>query len=126
MQVPTVGSVVKVRAKFRMGPSMIPPRPDFVLYEGKILPAFKWLNDREFCLSGDKDWPIRVINLESVDDIELISGEMKEIKTDIETFIVDGSKGAKYTVTRNRQGWSCTCTGFQYRRQCKHVTELSK
>jgi uncharacterized Zn finger protein len=28
-------------------------------------------------------------------------------------------------VTRNGKGWNCTCPGFQFRRQCKHVSELS-
>lgn len=126
MKVPTVGSVVKVRTTYRQGPVMIPPQPAFHLYEGKILPSYKWLTDREFCMSGDNDWPIRVINMDLVEDIQLVSGEFKEVKTDNQVFVVEGSKGSKYTVTRNKQGWSCTCPGFQFRRQCKHVTELSK
>lgn len=126
MRVPTVGSIVKIRTSYRQGPCMIPPQPAFHVYEGKILPSYKWLNDREFCLSGDQNWPIRVINLSTVEDIELVSGELKEIKTDIETFVVDGSKGNKYTVTRSKQGWKCTCPGFGFRGQCKHVSELSK
>jgi hypothetical protein len=32
---------------------MIPPRPAFHEYEGKVLPSYKWLNDRQFCMSGD-------------------------------------------------------------------------
>lgn len=126
MQIPSVGSVVKVRTEFRMGPAMIPPQEAFLMFEGKVLPSYKWLTDREFCLSGDKDWPIRVINMNLVEDIELVSGEMKQINTDVETFVVDGSKGSKYTVTRSNQGWKCTCPGFGFRGQCKHITELKK
>ena len=126
MLVPTVGSVVKIRAIYRQGPSMIPPQPGFHIFEGKVLPPYKWLTDREFCLTGDKDWPIRVFNMDGIEDIQLLSGNLKEIKTDVETFIVDGSKGKQYTVTRDSKGWKCTCPGFQFRSQCKHVTELSK
>lgn len=126
MQVPTVGSVVKVRASFRQGPMMIPPRPAFTVFEGKILPSYKWLTDREFCMSGDSDYPIRVINMDMVDGIELVSGNFKEVKTDTQVFVVEGSKGNKYTVTKNKQGWKCTCPGFGFRGQCKHVSELSK
>lgn len=126
MQVPTVGSVVKVRTSFRQGPMMIPPQPAFTMFEGKILPSYKWLTDREFCMSGDKDWPIRVISMDIVEGIELVSGELKEVKTASDVFIVEGSKGNKYTVTRNKQGWKCTCPGFGFRGQCKHVTELNK
>ena len=126
MKVPTVGSVVTVRTSYRQGASMVPPQPTFQVFEGKILPSYKWLTDREFCLSGDKDWPIRVMSMDIVEDIQLVSGEFKEVKTDVETFVVAGSKGNKYTVTRSKQGWKCTCPGFGFRSQCKHVTELSK
>lgn len=125
MKVPTVGSVVKIRTRYMQGPSMIPPLPNFVEYQGKVLPKYKWLTDREFCLTGTDEWPIRVINMEYVQDLELISGDLKEISTDVEVFEVPGSKGNKYIVTRNKSGWNCTCPGFQFRRQCKHVSELS-
>ena len=125
MLVPTVGSVVKVRTSYRQGPSMIPPRPAFHEYEGKVLPPYKWLNDRQFCMSGDNDWPIRVITMDFVEDLKILSGDAKKIDTDVKTWEVPGSKGNKYVVTRNSQGWSCTCTGFQFRKTCKHVSELS-
>lgn len=126
MKVPTVGSVVKVRAKFHQGPSMIPTQAAFTVFEGKILPSYKWLTDREFCMSGDKDFPIRVISMNAIEDIQLLSGELKEVNTDNEVFIVDGSKGNKYTVTRSKAKWTCTCPGFGFRGQCKHISELSK
>lgn len=126
MKVPKVGSVVKVRTRYSQGPSMIPPGPAFRLFEGKILPSYKWLTDREFCLSGDVDWPIRVISMDFIEDIEMVSGEFKEVKTNVESFVVEGSKGNKYVVTRTKSGWKCTCPGFGFRGQCKHVTELSK
>lgn len=126
MKVPTVGSVVKITIRDTIGPAMIPPRTDSIVYEGKVLPSYKWLTDREFCMSGDEEWPIRVIHMNLVEDINLISGNFKEVSTNDQTFIVDGSKGNKYTVTKMKTGWSCSCPGFQFRRQCKHVSDLSK
>ena len=125
MRVPTVGSVIKVRTSYIQGPRMIPPRPAYHEYEGKVLPSYKWLNDRQFCMSGDDSWPIRVITMDFVENLNILSGSTKEIKTDIKTWEVPGSKGNKYIVARNSQGWSCTCAGFQFRKQCKHVSELS-
>lgn len=126
MQVPTVGSVVKIRTQYRQGPCMIPPQPDFLEFEGKVLSPFKWLNDRQFCLSGNSTWPVRVINADSIIDLKLLSGELKNVNTDVRIFEVDGSKGNKYIVTSNSKGWTCTCSGFQFRKQCKHVSDLSK
>ena len=125
MRVPTVGSVIKVRTSYVQGPRMIPPQPDFNEFEGKVLPSYKWMNDRQFCMSGDDTWPIRVITMDFVRDVKIVTGDFKEVDTGIRTFEVPGSKGNKYVVTSNSQGWSCTCTGFQFRKQCKHVSELS-
>ena len=125
MRVPTVGSVIKVRTSYAQGPRMIPPQPDFTEFEGKVLPSYKWMNDRQFCMSGDDIWPIRVITMDFVRDVKIVTGDFKEVDTGVRTFEVPGSKGNKYVVTSNSQGWSCTCTGFQFRKQCKHVSELS-
>jgi len=34
---------------------------------------------------------------------------------------VSGSKGAKYTVRLANGSYTCTCTGFGFRRRCKHI-----
>lgn len=124
MQVPTVGSKVVVRTRYSQGPNMIPPQPDYHEYEGEVINSYKWLTDRQFCLSGDNEWPIRVINMDAVTDVQLVSGSFIKVNTDNKVYTVDGSKGKKYTVTSNRSGWNCTCPGFQFRRQCKHISEL--
>jgi hypothetical protein len=38
---------------------------------------------------------------------------------------VKGSTGSSYTIViDSRNGNSCTCVGFQYRRSCKHLTQI--
>lgn len=40
---------------------------------------------------------------------------------------VPSSDGKKfYTVQNGPSGWSCTCTGFGFRRDCKHVQSVKK
>jgi hypothetical protein len=41
-----------------------------------------------------------------------------------ETHRVPGSRGAVYTVTNDRGAWTCTCSGFKFRGQCRHVESL--
>lgn len=126
MQVPTVGSKVKIKLSFSQGKSMIPPIPSFIEYEGIVLHPYKWLTDREFCLSGDKDWPVRVIAIDRVLNLELVSGELKTLNLEHKVYNVNGSKGNKYIVTKSKSKWDCTCPGFSFRKTCKHVVELSK
>jgi len=125
MHVPTVGSTIKVLVKYDQGSVMIPPRDTIHVHEGKVLQPYRWLTDREFCMSGDDSWPIRVINMDLVDSLEVITGSTKKIETQVKTYEIQGSKGNKYLVTRTNKGWTCTCPGHQFRKQCKHVSELS-
>jgi hypothetical protein len=37
---------------------------------------------------------------------------------------VKGSKGDTYTVSITNNQWNCTCSGFGFRRKCKHVDEI--
>ena len=37
---------------------------------------------------------------------------------------VKGSKGDEYKVAELNGNWSCSCSGFRFRGDCKHVKEL--
>ena len=126
MLVPTVGSTIRVKTMYSQGPRMIPPAPDHFIHDGKVVNPDRWLNDRQFCMTGDKNYPIRIINMDYVLDLEVISGSTIKVNTGVQSWTVEGSKGNKYTVTRSPKGWNCTCSGFQFRKQCKHVVEYSK
>lgn len=126
MKVPTVGSKIVVTTSYSQRAAMIPPRPTTQSYEGVVIAPFKWLSDREFCMTGTKDFPTRVINMSSVVDIKVITGKLRTIDIDHKVWTVRGSKGNSYTVTRYSNKWDCTCPGFSFRKNCKHVSELSK
>ena len=94
---------------------------EFNEYTGKILPNPKWISSDSICIStGDTHFPFRIIDRERI--LELDNAPVAVSRS--ETFIVQGSKpGSSYTVTRNGSHWSCTCVGFSYRKDCKHVRE---
>lgn len=77
----------------------------------------------------DFDSPVRVreIPLNRITDIKYSDGRVADTHTvtsDTQTWTVEGSRGAQYVVARNKNSWSCTCPGFQFRRSCKHVVQL--
>ena len=80
-------------------------------------------------LVTDFDSPVRIreIPLHRVTKLEYADGRSanrEAAKDDTRTWVVEGSRGSKYTVVRSRNIWTCTCPGFQFRKTCKHVTEL--
>ena len=125
MQRPQPGSVIEIEIEYAMDRNMIPPRTEPRRLRGEVLKSYRWLTDREFCLSGDAAWPIRVINLGNVVRLEYISGSGTEVNTAVRSWEVRGSAGNRYLVTRDATGWSCDCKGFQFRRNCRHITEVS-
>jgi len=77
----------------------------------------------------DFDSPVRVreIPLHRVTKLEYADGRSatkESVNTDTRTWSVEGSRGSRYTVICTRATWTCTCPGFQFRKICKHITEL--
>ena len=90
-------------------------------YTGTIVPNLKGFGKDVLCLAtGDSIFPVRVIERSRI--IGLADAVVTEPK--IKTFIVKASKpGSSYTVTCDGTHWSCTCVGFGFRKDCKHVRE---
>lgn len=125
MQRPQPGSVIEIELEYATDRNMIPPRTEPRRLRGEVLKSYRWLTDREFCLSGDSTWPIRVINLGNVVSMRFESGSGTEVNTAVRSWEVTGSGGNRYLVTRDAAGWRCDCKGFQFRRNCRHITEVS-
>jgi hypothetical protein len=51
--------------------------------------------------------------------------ELKEPKPEGRVIEVRGSKGDIYKVTDVNGNLSCTCSGFRFRGECKHIKELA-
>lgn len=97
-------------------------QPEFFEYEGEEVQV-KWLNPGQIALStGNPEFPFRVLNRSTIVSINNQTIEQKE--STVKTFTVKGSKGDTYTVTVNSGTSHCTCSGFQFRKSCKHVKEV--
>ena len=47
--------------------------------------------------------------------------KLKEEEPEGRVWVVKGSKGDEYRVSELNGNYSCTCSGFKFRGQCKHV-----
>lgn len=99
------------------------PIEEFNIYEGQET-TLKHVDPKQFlCLTtGIKNFPVRVI------DRSMIVNSEKQPLFILDEFFgvterrkVEGSKGNTYELTKTNGKWSCTCPGFEYRKDCKHV-----
>jgi len=125
---PTAGSKVAITFEF---PSyvLVGPRVNKTTISGVVENATKFTPSNFVRIVTDFDSPVRIreIPLERITNLEYADGRQanrQEVKNDTKTWTVEGSRGSKYTVIRNKSSWTCTCPGFQFRRSCKHVQEL--
>lgn len=77
----------------------------------------------------DFDSPVRIreIPLNRITNLEYADGSIaiqEAVKDETQVWAVTGSKGSRYTVIRTRNKWTCTCSGFQFRKSCRHIQEL--
>lgn len=125
---PLVGSRVAITFEF---PSyvLVGPKVNKTTISGVVETATKFTPPDFVRIITDFDSPVRIreIPLNRITQIEYADGTQaaqQETKNDAKTWVVEGSRGSRYTVIRNKSSWTCTCPGFQFRRSCKHVQEL--
>ena len=100
--------------------------PDVSVFTGDIIPNPNWIGSDSLCLSTGETWfPFRIIKKS-----EIVSSstpiEYNAPKTDRNVFQAKGTKGNQYTITRGGTQWSCTCVGFGFRKDCKHINAAKK
>jgi hypothetical protein len=92
-------------------------QPEFHYYKGSEVQV-KHVGTHELALTtGIEEWPIRVIARQRIVAIDGSAYAYRPLETQRQ---VQGSNGSVYTVTMGAKP-TCTCTGFQYRKTCRHI-----
>ena len=95
---------------------------EFNTYTGTIVHE-KWFDHDEIGLTNDdSSFPkFRRIQRHRIVEVNNQSvNYSKPVKSERVTITVQGSKGNTYTVTKENGKATCTCSGFQFRKTCKH------
>ena len=79
--------------------------------------------------TGDPDHPVSEYNAKSlhVVRIEVLMGSSAQVATDKKAWKVKSGDGKSFYIVERIEGkYSCTCKGFEFRKDCKHIGLVSK
>lgn len=127
LPVPESGSVVEVTTKWRNPGFGVISGDEFITntYYGTVTPRLKYYTPTEFGMeTGDDKFPIRRIDMSRVERVEYTCGRPSAMLIAPVSRQVKGSKGNIYTVTNDNGKFSCTCSGFMFRHNCRHINEM--
>lgn len=96
--------------------------PEYNVYSGTVVRE-RWYAPNQIGLTtGEKQFKVRVIEIENI-----MGTETEDTVVQLSTsriWTVEGSKGNAYTVSLDNGHYDCTCPGFGFRKQCKHVNQI--
>lgn len=102
--------------------------PKTSTFVGTVVERFPWANPTSICMTtGLKHFPVRLIEQSHIISVTKMDGKTVDLKS-VEinapsTWEIQGSKGNKYSVTKDGTRWSCTCVAGGFGRHCKHVKQ---
>ncbi len=129
--VPKVGSRVRVTTMY---PNHVVYRGDtngYVTYvrEGIVVQSI-FRDPFMFAVkTGAPEHPVSEFNAKSqhVVKIEYVTGSATQVATDKKAWKVKSTDGKKFYIVERVNGkFSCTCTGFEFRKDCKHIGLVGK
>ena len=129
--VPKIGSRVRVTTIYPNSYAYRGEDNNYVTYtrEGEVVQSI-FRDPFMFAVkTGDPDHPVSEYNAKSqhVVKIEYIVGGATNVATDKKAWKVKSADGKSvYIVTRVNGKFSCTCKGFEFRKDCKHVGAVAK
>jgi hypothetical protein len=125
VQVPTVGSRVRVTTIY---PNTYAYRNEYDNYvtttrEGFVVQSL--FNDPFYFAveTGDPEYPVSEFNSKSphVVQVEVLTGETKTVENTNKAWKVKSEDGNTYLVQRIDGKFYCTCKGFEFHKDCKHI-----
>jgi hypothetical protein len=130
MNIPKIGSAVKVTCRYRDINYFSKQDYKEVITAGQIVPNDRWTDAGSFSITtGRPEYPVAIISLHNVVKIETAGKTLRAAikKAAPKMWKVKSSNGKEtYTVTNDNKSWNCTCPGYMYYKRCKHIKNKMK
>ena len=94
---------------------------------GEQLNTVKWLQPDEIAVTNpNHPNGFSIIHKKNIVWIRDAKGNKATVKldSDYRQWTVKGSKGNEYLVIRSKGQYNCTCPGFTFRKNCRHIAEV--
>jgi len=94
---------------------------------GEFLNTVKWLKPDELAITNPQHPNgFSIIQKKNILWMRDLAGKKSTVTVDpdYKQWTVKGSKGNEYLVIRQKGQYNCTCPGFTYRHNCRHITEV--
>ena len=120
---PQIGSTITVITRSYM-PSYhrTEPYEDWTLTG--LVTNLPWLKPDQIAVTNpNHPNGVSVIHLDKIISLKSNKATIK-LDSDYKEWTVTGSKGNQYLVIRQEGKYNCSCPGYQFRKNCKHVKEL--
>lgn len=90
---------------------------------GELVATPSWVPYDAIAMTTGESGKFRVRIIAKEDIISIDGEETIIVKPSTRVVMISGSRGNNYTVELSDKGNSCTCSGFQFRRTCRHIQE---
>jgi len=118
---PQIGSTVTVKTKYH-SPSIWGDWQEYEL-TGEVI-SVSWLAPNQFAVTNpNHPNKFSVISLNNVVSLQSNKATIK-LASDYKEWTVQGSKGNTYLVIRKENKYTCSCPGFTFRKNCRHMAEV--
>ena len=97
--------------------------PSTFTYIGELVATPSWVPYDAIAMTTGESGKFRVRIIAKEDIISIDGEETVTLKPSKRVVQISGSKGDVYTVELSDKGNNCTCSGFQFRRTCRHIQE---
>jgi hypothetical protein len=94
---------------------------------GEQLNNIKWLQPDQIAVTNPAHPNgFSILHKKNILWIKDLAGHKATVKIDADykQWTVQGSKGNSYLVIRQKGQYNCTCPGYTYRKNCRHIAEV--